>query len=545
MTRRITRRDSPSLLLGLSVVAVAVALIPVWYLFVRVGDLGVARVFAEFATPRVARLASTSLLLMVVVSAASVLIAVPLAFLVSRTDLPFRRSIAVLAALPLAVPSYVAAYGWVATASLWSIHLEGFVAAAVVLTLYTYPYCYLAVVAVLARTDPAQEEVARSLGYGPWRTFAVVTLAQVRPAVAGGTLLVALYTLSDFGAVSILRLDTFTRAVFTALQVGFDRTGALALSLGLLVLTALILLATHVLGRAGARYGVQAGRTPRPQPMLTLGPWRYPALLGAGAVIGSALGVPAIALLRWTFAGVSRPGAPGEIATAAGTTLFLGVAGALLAVVLATPVGVLLARRPHGLAKLLERLTYLAHALPGVVIGLALVAFGINVVPGLYQRTPLLLLAYATLFIPLALTPITSAATRAAPILSHVGQSLGVSPLRSWWRITVPLVLPGMGAGGALVVLTIMKELPATLLLRPTGMETLATRLWSHTEVSAYAAAAPYAALLVALAAVPTAVLVMRAGILGPGRAARGPATAATADALALDPTPAGTGGRR
>lgn len=512
------RRDSPSLLLGLSVVAVGVALIPVWYLFVRVGHLGPAEVFAQFATPRVARLASTSLLLTVVVSAASALIAVTLAFLVARTDLPGRRVIAVLAALPLAVPSYVAAYGWMATASMWSIHLEGFVPAALVLTLYTYPYCYLAVVAVLARTDPAQEEVARSLGHGPWQTFRRVTLAQVRPAIGGGTLLVALYTLSDFGAVSILRLDTFTRAVFTALRVGFDRTGALALSLGLLALTAAILAATYLIGRRGARYGVQAGRTPRPQPVLALGPWKVPALIGASTVLVAALGVPALALVRWTAAGVSRPGAVTEIATSAGTTLFLGVTGALLAVVLATPVGVLLARNPGGIARLLERLTYLAHALPGVVIGLSLVAFGINVVPGLYQRTPLLLLAYATLFLPLALTPITSAATRAAPILTQVGQSLGVSPQAAWRRITVPLVLPGLGAGGAMVLLTIMKELPATLLLRPTGMETLATRLWSHTEVSAYAAAAPYAALLVALAAVPTAVLVLRAGILAPVR---------------------------
>ncbi|MDO5628440.1 MAG: iron ABC transporter permease [Mobilicoccus sp.] len=511
-TSPLRRPDGTRPLLVASLVAVAIALLPTWYLFVRAADLGVAGVLAEFATARVAGLAATSLLLMVVVAAASVLIAVPLAFLVTRTDLPLRRTVAVLAALPLAVPSYVAAFAWLAAGELVGLRLEGFAPAALVLTLYTFPYCYLAVVGVLARTDPAQEEVARSLGYGPWRTFRLVTLAQVTPAIGGGTLLVALYTLSDFGAVSILRLDTFTRAIFTALQVGFDRTGAVALSLGLLALTALILTATHLTGRRAARYGTQEGRTPRPQPVIALGVWRVPALLACLAVIGTALGVPALTLTRWTMAGVSRPGAPSEIAQAAANTLGVGLAGAAVAVVLALPIGVLLARHRTGLPRLLERLTYLAHALPGVVVGLSLVSFGIAWAPAIYQRTPLLLLAYATLFLPLALAPITAAATRAAPVLGHVAQSLGVPPARAWWRITVPLVLPGMGAGAALVVLTIMKELPATLLLRPTGMETLATRLWSHTEVSAYAA------LLVALAAVPTSVLVMRAGILGGGQ---------------------------
>src|SRR5262249_6488428 len=162
-------------------------------------------------TRRVTVLAGRSLALAVVVTAACVVVGVGAAFLVTRTDLPGRRPFGVLAALPLAVPTYVAGFAWVSTVG----GFEGFWPAALVLTLCPSPCVFLPVAAALAGTDPAQEEVARSLGRGPWRTFTSVTLQQVRPAAAAGALLVALYVLSDFGAVSLVRVDTFTRAIFT------------------------------------------------------------------------------------------------------------------------------------------------------------------------------------------------------------------------------------------------------------------------------------------------------------------------------------------
>jgi iron(III) transport system permease protein len=407
------------------------------------------------------------------------------------------------------VPSYIAAFAWVSTMPGFS----GFWAAALVLTLGSYPYVFLPVAAALAGVDPAQEEVSRSLGRGRWRTLTGVTLRQIRPAVAGGGLLVALYVLSDFGAVSVLRVDSFTRAVFVAFELGFDRTGTLVLSCVLVALTVLILAGESATRTRGARYAALGGAR-RPPTRIELGRWRRPAAVALLAVAVPALGVIAFGLTRRLLAGVSRPGAVGEVVSAAGASLSLALVGAAATLLLALPVGVLTARAPGPVSILLDRLSYLTHALPGLVIGLSLVYFGINVARPLYQTVWLLGLAYAALFLPLAVAAVAAAAAQAPPVLGDLARSLGRGPLHVAATVTVPLALPGIGAGAALVFLSCMKELPATLLLRPTGTDTLATELWTQTSVAAYAAATPYAALLVVLSAVPTWWLTARSGVL-------------------------------
>ena len=498
--------------------AVGIAQLPLVYLAVRTIETARQRGIADLFTDRVPALAARSLALAAVVTAGCVVLGVGSAFLVTRTDLPGRRVFGVLAALPLAVPSYVAAYAWVAAVHLVDplFGFEGFWAAALVLTLCSYPYVYLPAAAVLVGADPAAEEVSRSLGRGSWRTFTGVTLRQLRPAVAAGGLLVALYVLSDFGAVAILRTDTFTRAVFSYFNFGLSRP-ALVLATVLVALTLLLLAGETATRRRGARYARVGGGTGRPASRLRLGAARGPALAALAAVSALALGVPAVSLIRWFGEGVSRPGSLSEVSSATANSVGISLAGAALTLLLALPIGLLVARVPGPVSTVLDRLSYLPHALPGVVIGLSLVFFGINAVPRLYQTGWLLALAYAVLFLPLAVGAVAAAAAQAPPELEQVARSLGRRPIAVFRTVTLPLISPGIGAAAALVFLTCMKELPATLLLRPTGMETLATRLWRHTTVVEYAAAAPYAALLVAIAAVPTWLLVSRAGVLSKG----------------------------
>lgn len=495
----------PALLAG-ALLAVGVALIPLVYLGVRTAEAGWGRVRAELFTASVAELAATSLALAAVVTVGCLVLGVGTALLVTRTDVPARQFLGVLAALPLALPTYVAAFGWVSLVD----GFYGFWPAALVLTFCCYPYVYLPVAAALIGVDPATEEASQSLGRGGWRTFTGVTLRQLRPAATGGGLLVALYVLSDFGAVAMLRVDTFTRAVFTSFELGFDRTGALVLSTALVAVTLLILGSELVVRRHGVRYARLGGGSRRPPRVVHLGSWRIPALLGLLLLAAGSFGVPSAALVHWMTEGVSRPGSLAEVSAAAGSSLAVSALGAGLAILLALPIGLLAARAPGPLAAVLDRLTYLTHALPGLVVGLSLVFFGIGVAYPLYQTRWLLALAYAALFLPLAVSAVSSAAAQSPPGLEEVARSLGRGPLAVFRTVTIPLTLPGIGAGAALVFLTCMKELPATLLLRPTGMDTLATELWTHTSVAAYAAAAPYAVMLVLLSAGPTWLLARR-----------------------------------
>jgi iron(III) transport system permease protein len=311
----------------------------------------------------------------------------------------------------------------------------------------------------------------------------------------------------------MLRADTFTRAIFISFEVGFDRTTALMLSCVVVVLSLAILGAESATRHRGARYAALTG-TRRPPARVRLRSLRWPVtvvLLGLGAL---AVGVTAVSLTSRLLIGTSRPGAVAEIVAAATASVSVSAAGAALTTALAIPLGLLAARSPGVLSLALDRVAYLSHGLPGLVIGLSLVFFGINVAYPLYQTTWLLALAYAALFLPLAVAAVSAAAAQAPPALEEVARSLGRRPLAATATVSLPVILPGIGAGAALVFLTAMKELPATLLLRPTGMDTLATELWTHTSVAAYAAATPYAALLVVFSAVPAWVLAARTGIL-------------------------------
>lgn len=494
----------------LSLGGLAVAVTPLVYLIVRTNEAGWSAITDTLTRPSILPLVRASLQLTATVSIACIVLGVAAAWLVTRTRFPGRRICAVLIALPLAIPSYVAAFAWRSAFP----HFSGFWAAATVLTLCSYPYVYLPAAAALRSLDPAMQEVSRSLGRGPWRTFISLTVPQLRPAIAAGGLLVALYVLSDFGAVAILRFTTFTRAIFTALDLGFDRTTAVVLSTVLVsITTVLVVLETSTRGRA--RYTKIGSGTPRRLRRARLSlPGKVFTVAFLSCLLALALGLPAGSLTYWVIQGVERSVAWAELWSAVLGSLAVSGLGAAVTVLLALPIGLLTARRHGFLARTIEQLTWLSHALPGVVVGLSLVFFGINIVYPLYQTTTLLAFGYAVLFLPLAVGAIRTAVLQAPPQLEEVARSLGHTPLSVFARVTMPLTAPGMGAAIILVFLTCVKELPVTLLLRPTGLDTLATKLWSETSISAYSAAAPYAAALVILAAIPTYVLGVRLGTL-------------------------------
>lgn len=502
---------APWILLGPGLVTALVALLPISYLVVRTAEAGLERVADIILRERTLTLVLRSLALAGTVTLLSLVIGVGLAILATRTNIPGRRLLAVTAALPLAIPSYVAAFAWISAFPA----VSGFGGTVLVLTACCYPYVYLPVAAAMRRIDPAVEEVARSLGRSPWNTFWSVTARQLRPSAASGALLVALYALSDFGAPSLLRFDAFTRVIYAAYRSSFDRTAAAVLSVLLVLITVAITVAEARARRGSERARVGGGVSRRPH-TVRLGGLRWPAAAAAAVIVGVALVFPIASLLYWFATGLSAGVDVAHLATSAVSTFWFSVLGAVLSTALAIPVGVLAARYRGRVTSFVEHASFAGHALPGIVVALALVFFGARVAQPIYQRTPLLVIAYAVLFIPAAIGAVRSAVAMSPVRTEEAARSLGSTPWQVLRRVTLPLAAPGIGAGAALVLLTCMKELPATLLLRPTGTDTLATSLWTQTGVAAYGAAAPYGLALVVLAVLPTLAL-MRSQRTGEG----------------------------
>ena len=522
---RVRRRPPLSLALSASLVGAAV-LLPVIYLVLRTSEAGVDSLADTLLRTRVAAIIVRSFVLVAIVSAASAALALILGWLIERTDLPMRQLWSVLTALPLVIPSYIMAFLFLSVFAPRGM-LQAFVAqplgideipsiyglpgAALVLIFVCYPYPLLTVRAALRGSGRALEDASRTLGKGPWETFFRVTLPQLRPAIAAGSLLVALYTISDFGAVSLLRFETFTWAIYVQYTSYVDRTAAAALSLMLVGLTIVIFLAaTRAHGDEALEETHQAELGATAHPSVPLGRWKYPALALCASTILFALIIPMAVLLFWLIRGVGAGEEVGVVWGPAINSAVVSLLAATGAIIAAMPVVVLAVRYPGLFSKTVDRLSHLGFALPGLVIALALVFFGSRLMPALYQTHVMLIFAYVVLFLPVAIGPLRSSLFQVNPRIEEAGRTLGKRPLQVFSTITVPLLRPGILAGGALVFLSAMKELPATLLLSPLDFGNLATRVWAASSEAFFAQAALPALLLVLISAVPMIFLIGR-----------------------------------
>ena len=517
-----SRTRAPAALAVPAVAAVALVLLPLAYLLLRAagGGLDALEVLTR---PGTLTLVVKTLVLVVAVAGTAILLGLPLAWLVTRTDLPARRVLAVAAPLPLVIPSYVAALallGAFGPRGLLQQLLEplgvdrlpeiyGFVGAWLALTLSTYPYVFLLAGTALRGLDPALEDAARGLGRSRWGVFRRITLPALRPSLGAASLLVALYTLSDFGAVSLMQYNALTRSIYVQYRSLFDRTPAAVLAL-VLVAFAAVLLVLEERSRRGVR--ASASGAERPPKTIPLGPWRWPAFAFCATVVAFFLVVPLAVLVYWTARGVEL-GRGIDIAwEAALSSVSASALAAVVAVVAVLPVALLAERYPARWTRILERLAYTGNALPGIVIALSLVFFAANYLTPLYQTLALLVFAYVVRFFPQALAGVESALQGVHPRIEEAARSLGHAPLRVLATVTVPLIRRGLLAGAALVFLNAMKELPATLLLRPIGFETLATEIWKYTALGSYSRAAPPALLLILVSAPFVYLLAARRG---------------------------------
>ncbi|MBI2846958.1 MAG: iron ABC transporter permease [Chloroflexi bacterium] len=520
------RHARPPAVLWLSATLTAIGvLLPLAYLVLRASGAGMELWSLLFRT-RTLDILGRTLILVIAVIGISLAISLPLAWLTQRTDLPLRRMWSILTVLPLVIPSYVAGFVIVAALGPRGIlqqalagpfgverlpDIYGFPGAFLAVTLVAYPYILLPLQASIRGLDPRIEEVARSLGHGRWDTFRRVVLPQLRPAMAAGVLLVGLYTLRDFGAVSLLRYETFTWAIYLQYQTSFDRILAAGLSL-VLVFMALAILFLEFHTRGKSHYHRTAASVSRSPAYVKLGRWQWPALGFCALVVLVALVMPVSILSYWLVRGFSGGGALWQTTGYALNSAYVSGLAAVVTAIAAISVAVLDVRYPSLFSRLLERITYIGFALPGIVIALALVFFGANYATLVYQTLALLVFAYAVLFLPQAVGSVRSSLLQVSPRLEEAARSLGRTPLQVLAAVTLPLVRPGILAGAGLVFLTTMKELPATLLLSPIGFKTLATSIWSATSEGSFARAAFPAVLLILLSSVPMAFLIVRGG---------------------------------
>ncbi|KPQ06869.1 MAG: iron(III) transport system permease protein [Rhodobacteraceae bacterium HLUCCA12] len=490
-------------------------LLPLAYLVLRAAEADPATVQDLLFRPRTIRMMLNTVALVTGVLVLGTAIALPLAWLVSRTNLKGRRVVNVLAVMPLAVPGYVMAYALIGLGGNYGFlnqvvgfrlpMPEGWWGATLALSLYTFSYLYLNLRAAFAGLDQSLEEAARALGATPREVFFRVTLPHLLPAFMAGWLVVGLYVLGDFGAVALMRYEVFSYAIYIQYSAAFDRVYAAWLAL-ILIAAALSVVWLESRLREGAHFartGSGAGTRPRRTHLSPFGQvagWAFVVV-----VVMASLGLPLSVLSFWM---TRSPDSVAHLAEALpdllrafGQSLSVAVPSAIVAAGMALPVAVLAVRYPSPLSTLINRLAFVGYAVPALAFALAFVFFALQGAPFLYQTHTLLIVVYALSFLALALGPIRSALYQARPSVEESARALGHGPVSVFWRVTLPTIRPGLVAGMVLVFVIAVKELPIAFLLAPTGFRPLSITMFTRTSEGMLLEAAPYAASIIVFSA--------------------------------------------
>jgi len=439
-------------------------------------------------------------------------IGVGTAWFVERTTLPARRLWAVLVVAPLTIPPFVTSYAW----ANFGPSFQGFVGAAGIIAFSYYPIVFLLVAVALRGLDPALEETGRSLGLSGRGTFFRVVLPQLRPAIYGGMLLIVLDALVEFDAFVGLKFQTFSFDVYAQYQLGFSTSGAAALSLASIALCVVLLFGEARL-RGHANYTRVSQGARRLVSRYELGRATVPVIVAMAAVVAISVGIPVGMLVRWfvesSHAALSSAGGNlTYLLPATLTSVEIGVAAAVLGLLLALPIAVAAVRHRGPVVTVLERTMYLSFALPDLVGAIALAYLASHWLHVLYGSFVLLVFAEAILFAPFAVVALRATFGQLERSLEESARSLGSGPLASFWRVTLPLARPGLVAALVLVFTFTLGDLSTTQVLLPVNLYTLGTEFYANSSTVAFAAAAPFAAVLIALAVGAAYLLMSRFG---------------------------------
>jgi len=480
-------------------------------------------VWSRLWTTRIPELLTNTIWLAASVACLTLLLGVSTAWLVTRIEFAGRRLWEGALVLPLAMPTYVLAYIYsyllgfggpvehvwqlVAGPQARIFSPQSYLGATLVMTLDTFPFVYLLSRSALLNLNVSFEEVSRASGISRLKTLWLVTLPLMRPSIAAGLALVILYVVSDFGAVSLLRYQTLTYAVFQQMTGRSDNTAASILSL-LLVGLALLFLVTERWFRHRSRFYQTTGRYRRPERhrFSWLGTTLVTGYLML--VVGASFGLPAYLLIIWSLSPEAQATIDSRFFGFLWNSGFLAACAATGGVLIGLPLAYMANRRPSWLNLGCLQAAYAGYVLPGPVAALAVLVLCLNLTPFLYGSVLVLIVAYVIHFLPAGLQSLEPALQQITPNLEEVARTLGLGVRQTWQRVTLPLMRNGFIVAWVLMFLQTMKELPATLLLRPVGFDTLAIRVWMEASEEYYQLAAP-SALLIVLLGLPTLLLLL------------------------------------
>ncbi len=480
-------------------------------------------VWSRLWMTRIPELLTNTIWLSASVACLTLLLGVSTAWLVTRIEFAGRRLWEGALVLPLAMPTYVLAYIYsyllgfggpvehvwqlVAGPQARIFSPQSYLGATLVMTLDTFPFVYLLSRSALLNLNVSFEEVSRASGISRMKTVWLVTLPLMRPSIAAGLALVILYVVSDFGAVSLLRYQTLTYAVFQQMTGRSDNTAASILSL-LLVGFALLFLVTERWFRHRSRFYQTTGRYRRPERHRFgwLGTTMVTGYLAL--VVGASFGLPAYLLVIWSLSPEAQATIDNRFFGFLWNSGFLAACAATGGVLIGLPLAYMANRRPNWLNLGCLQAAYAGYVLPGPVAALAVLVLCLNLTPFLYGSVLVLIVAYVIHFLPAGLQSLEPALQQITPNLEEVARTLGLDVRQTWQRVTLPLMRNGFIVAWVLMFLQTMKELPATLLLRPVGFDTLAIRVWMEASEEYYQLAAP-SALLIVLLGLPTLLLLL------------------------------------
>lgn len=507
---------------GLSLIIGAV--LSVTIIYAGKGAIGAPpETFERILSDRIPPLLISTFSLVFAVTVIAIFFGITSAYIIVKSDFPFKKIFRWLFALPLMIPPYIGAFAYIrlfgprqaVESFIASNFIEGFRlpsiygfwSVALILAIFTYPYVYLLVASSLKELGDSYEEASLGLGLGQFRTFIRITLPLIRPAIAVSGLMVGLYVLSDFGAISMLRYNSFTSAIHMQLVGRYDRSAASILSLVLSFISVFII---YLEGASRSKIRYSSSRVQRKTKEKPLGKMKLPSIIFAVILAGLGFIIPFGSILWWTIVSLSSGADISRIAALSLNSLKVSLLAGLVGTIIAFPIVYYYKRGETLLGKIIYRMAFSGYAVPGVVAALGIVAISLDLFPSIYRTVAIVVFAMVVRFVPKAIQSQEASLSRLSKGIEEASRMSGKGFFYTIFKIVLPSIKGGLLSGLMLVFVSSMKELPATLLLRPAGFDTLATRIWMDTSEGFYTNAGPYSLILILLSIYPVKLLLQK-----------------------------------